>query len=1164
MNTNVLLQKVRDLEERLAKVEHLNTGGIEVVPPLFKDEVMGQGGLVIRLDESSLDTGRPAVPIIAYTSLAFTIPASTGGIVPIAITTATDTTIWMVNGQTILITDGTHTVYGSVTVITDTLDFSFALGRNATAIPAPWSSTAFYVVGQEVLSGGLSYTCIVGNHNNVPPNAFYWKAGLTMAAGAAVIISGDAVQVWSLTQQGILTTTTQTGAGEKTTNGSWSAYGGNESPGISVTSKSASLVATGVRIKDTPTDATGWIGNHAWINKQVGFNIVETFWTNLTTSQEVTLTMLPGTSDLADPGGGTRRVVLTTTDTDQLPTYSIGWGSGTDVAGTKHVDDGDYFVNCIGDIFEGGLHTGHYSVDPNAATGVVLYGSGQKIAKNATTATVYGSGFSTTTANDSVTFQTMSDGTTPTATVTAATANSLTLTFGVNPTTTGWLVGKVTVSGSDSSLNLPFGLIVPAPTLSTATVAVGPGQTSVTLTGTGFSNGMTWTSTSNGNPTGTITGVNSAGTSATLTLTSSPSTTGTLSGKVTSNGGVSNTTTVLTVTTPSPGPSGPSLTPSTSSILQTATSLTIQGGPFFDKTTPGNNTVALYPTGTGTVTAATSTALTVTSVTGLTPGPLYAIVTTNGVTSGAKTQVGTVIGTPNVTASSAFTSQSSSSNIATNTTSLTFGGTGFDNTSTVALTSTGTITVVTNTTPIGITSSNHGLSTGMTVVITGDTAAGTWVVTKTGTNTFTLNGSSASGSDTTGTWVATYANTVTNVTPTSITLTVTGGPFATGPLKALVTTQGQNSGSSTQIGTVVSVSITPSTTSVPSNATSVTLTVGSADPTAASNNSFTFDNATVTGGVTWVNPLGTSVVLTVTSGTLPLGALTGILKSYGGGSTSQEICYVVTTDPPIITLTTTNIAYNAGTITVTGLKFDPTAGNNTGTFNLGVTGTCTAATLTSSTWSISNANANGSLTLTVTTAYGGTDVAGAVQVGTVTGVVSHAWYDTFTESVNTILQSHTPNVGSGGYTKTSTDDGTVTGGVQGWTNLANAPSYIFNPGSVLRTASYNFKLGSGFDEIAFRFRSNAGATNYWALRITTANMNLQSDSGSGPGGVSVSLSTNTLYTMTLTDDGTNMSATVNATNTSFSSSTYSTNTYAQMYLSTMGVNGTRIVDLTIN
>lgn len=77
------------------------------------------------------------------------------------------------------------------------------------------------------------------------------------------------------------------------------------------------------------------------------------------------------------------------------------------------------------------------------------------------------------------------------------------------------------------------------------------------------------------------------------------------------------------------------------------------------------------------------------------------------------------------------------------------GGTG-----TLAKTDTGNITGATNASPIVITSSSHGLSTGAVVTVAGvgvNTAAnGTFVVTKIDSNTFSLNGSTGNGVYTSG------------------------------------------------------------------------------------------------------------------------------------------------------------------------------------------------------------------------------------------------------------------------------------------------------------------------------------------------------------------------------------------------------------------------------
>ncbi|HBJ84802.1 MAG TPA: hypothetical protein DDZ88_13210 [Verrucomicrobiales bacterium] len=83
------------------------------------------------------------------------------------------------------------------------------------------------------------------------------------------------------------------------------------------------------------------------------------------------------------------------------------------------------------------------------------------------------------------------------------------------------------------------------------------------------------------------------------------------------------------------------VTMSAANLLMTTTTLILTGSNF--SPTPGNNTVAFTPTGTGTVTAASANSLTVTNLSGLTPGALYAAVTTNGLSSGAPVQVATVV-----------------------------------------------------------------------------------------------------------------------------------------------------------------------------------------------------------------------------------------------------------------------------------------------------------------------------------------------------------------------------------------------------------------------------------------------------------------------------------------------------------------------------------------
>jgi sugar lactone lactonase YvrE len=144
----------------------------------------------------------------------------------------------------------------------------------------------------------------------------------------------------------------------------------------------------------------------------------------------------------------------------------------------------------------------------------------------------------------------------------------------------------------------------------------------------------------------------------------------------------SQTTNTLTIVEP------PLVTSSTASLAANAPSITITGAGF-DATTPGNNLVTFNDGAVGTVTAATSTSLTVTfSTEPTTAGALTAVVTTDGQSSGTPVTVATV--TPVVT--------SSTMNFNLNGTTLTINGFGFSTTTNTVTFSDGAIGTVTNAT----------------------------------------------------------------------------------------------------------------------------------------------------------------------------------------------------------------------------------------------------------------------------------------------------------------------------------------------------------------------------------------------------------------------------------------------------------------------------------
>ena len=85
----------------------------------------------------------------------------------------------------------------------------------------------------------------------------------------------------------------------------------------------------------------------------------------------------------------------------------------------------------------------------------------------------------------------------------------------------------------------------------------------------------------------------------------------------------------------------PTVTPNAANRVSTAARLTITGNNFSN--TPGKNSIRFTPSGSGTVTAATATSLSISNVSGLMLGPLHAVVHTDGLSSGAAVPVATII-----------------------------------------------------------------------------------------------------------------------------------------------------------------------------------------------------------------------------------------------------------------------------------------------------------------------------------------------------------------------------------------------------------------------------------------------------------------------------------------------------------------------------------------
>lgn len=240
-------------------------------------------------------------------------------------------------------------------------------------------------------------------------------------------------------------------------------------------------------------------------------------------------------------------------------------------------------------------------------------------AANATTLVITGTGFDPRIANDSVMFSSGA------ATITAATTTQLTLTFSTPPVV-GPLTAKVTTN-SLSSTTTQVAAVIPGLNASTANLPAS--ATTLTITGAGFdpAAGNNLVILSSG--AGVV--ISATATSLTVSYTTKP-TAGLLSALVITDGINSGSlTSVATVV--------PTVTSSTANLATTATTLVIHGAGF--DPIAARDLVALS-SGSGVVTAATATQLTVTFSSPPALGMLSTVVVVDGVASGSLTQVANV------------------------------------------------------------------------------------------------------------------------------------------------------------------------------------------------------------------------------------------------------------------------------------------------------------------------------------------------------------------------------------------------------------------------------------------------------------------------------------------------------------------------------------------
>jgi hypothetical protein len=158
-------------------------------------------------------------------------------------------------------------------------------------------------------------------------------------------------------------------------------------------------------------------------------------------------------------------------------------------------------------------------------------------------------------------------------------------------------------------------------------------QTTLTITGVGFLPAAAYDSvTFNDGAAGTVT--LASANSLTVTFTTQPTVAGSLTAVVNAFGGPLSGSPVQVATVT------PVVTPNSADLAPNAPQITINGFGF--DSNPASNTVTFNDGAVGNVTTATNTSLTVQFSTLPTPGILTAIVTTDGLSSGAPVQVGTV------------------------------------------------------------------------------------------------------------------------------------------------------------------------------------------------------------------------------------------------------------------------------------------------------------------------------------------------------------------------------------------------------------------------------------------------------------------------------------------------------------------------------------------
>ncbi len=463
-----------------------------------------------------------------------------------------------------------------------------------------------------------------------------------------------------------------------------------------------------------------------------------------------------------------------------------------------------------------------------------------------------------------------------------------------------------------------------------------------------------------------------------------------------------------------------SVTANTTSVPANSTTLTIAGSGF------GAADTVTLSSGSATVTNATSTSLTF-SVSGLQAGPLSAIVS-NGSVKSASTPVGTV--TPVINASTV--------SLAANGTSLVINGFGFDTKAANDILSfgggvTGTLNSATlNQLTVTKLSGLVGGSLTASVQVDGQ-SSGTAVqvaamipLVTAGTGNLAANGpsltikgvgfSSTAANDTV-TFSGGATGTVSNATPTQLTVTGFTGLVA-GILTASVTVNGQSS-TAVQVATVQPV-VTSSTNTQAASTTTLTIY------------GFGF-SSTIANDMVKFSGTATGTIISATATQLNITSLTGLVAGNLSASVtvsgqSSGTAMPVATVTPVVTAGATVLGANGTTLVISGFGFSSAAAGDALTFSGGVKGTVGSATATQLNITGLTGLVAGSLSASVT--ISGQSSGPLVPVAAVTPVVTAAT-TALTASATTLT------IHGFGFAATSSGDtltlsggatGTITGG----------------------------------------------------------------------------------------------------------------------------------------